>query len=144
MAGNQAINPYQTQGALSVVAYSWNESPGFGYLPSELANKNLKWESTAVYNLGMDVELFQGRIQGNIDWYNTDTYDLLMLRNLPITSGYNQVLQNVGRTNNKGVEVGVSTVNLSRADLTWSSDFTFFRNRTRICRIIQRQRRRYR
>ena len=135
VTGNQAINPYQTQGGLSIVAYSWNESPGFGYLPSELANKNLKWESTAVYNMGMDVEFFQGRIQGNFDWYNTDTYDLLMLRNLPITSGYNQVLQNVGRTNNKGFEVGLSTVNLSTANLSWSSDFTFYRNRTSIVEL---------
>ncbi|MDF9798876.1 TonB-linked SusC/RagA family outer membrane protein [Catalinimonas alkaloidigena] len=132
ITGNQAINPYQTQGKLTIDAYSWNESPGFGYRPTELSNQDLRWESTEVYNLGVDVEFLEGRIQGNLDIYNTNTYDLLMFRNLPITSGYNQVLQNVGSTNNKGFELSLSTVNLNIPSFTWSSDFTFFRNRTRI------------
>nr|WKN39025.1 TonB-dependent receptor [Tunicatimonas sp. TK19036] len=132
VTGNQAISPYQTQGGLTIVPYSWNEEPGFGYRPTELANRNLKWESTGVYNLGFDFDFLQGRIQGNLDLYNTDTYDLLMFRNLPITSGYEQVLQNVGRTNNQGFEIGLSTINLSRNNLTWSTDLTFYRNHTEI------------
>ena len=135
VTGNQAINPYQTQGGLSIAAYSWNEAPAFGYLPTELSNRDLKWESTAVYNFGLDVEFFQGRIQGNLDVYNTNTYDLLMLRNLPITSGYNQVLQNVGRTNNKGIEVGLNTVNINTTNFTWSTDVAFYRNRTEIVEL---------
>jgi len=135
VTGNQGISPYQTQGGLSRTVYSWNQAPGFGYRPTELVNRDLKWETTAVYNFGLDFGFFTGRLQGSLDIYNTNTYDLLMFRNLPITSGYEQVLQNVGRTNNKGIELGLSSVNISTPNFSWNTDFSFFHNRTKIVEL---------
>ncbi len=135
VTGNQGISPYQTQGEVTRSAYSWNEAPGFGYYPTELRNNDLKWETTAVYNLGTDFRLFNGRLTGSLDWYNTNTYDLLMFRKLPITSGYDDVLQNVGKTKNNGLEIALSTVNIAGADFNWKTDFTYFRNRTEIVEL---------
>lgn len=92
VTGNQGISPYQTQGGLSSTIYAWDESGAFGYRPSALANKNLKWETTEVYNLGLDFGFSGGRIFGNLEVYNTNTYNLLMLRKLPLSiqAGYNQ------------------------------------------------------
>ncbi|MFC4219137.1 TonB-dependent receptor [Flagellimonas marina] len=132
VTGNQGISPYQTQGGADRSAYSWNESPGFGYYPTELENRNLKWETTAVYNFGVDFRLFGGRLSGSVDMYNTNTYDLLMFRKLPITSGYDQVLQNVGKTKNKGFELSLNSVNISTEEFSWRTDLTFFRNNTEI------------
>jgi len=135
VTGNQAINPYQTQGSLVRTSYSWNENAGFGYRPAALANKNLKWESTAVYNVGLDFGFWDGRVSGNVEVYNTNTYDLLMFRKLPITSGYDQVLENVGSTTNKGFEVGLRTVNITHPDFKWNTNLTVYSNRSRITEL---------
>lgn len=135
--GNQAIRPYQTQGGLLRTAYNFGSTSAFGYRPIELSNRELKWETTAVYNFGIDFDLWSGRVSGSIDAYNTDTYDLLMFRFLPITSGFNQVLQNVGSTNNKGFEFSLSTVNIDKGDFRWSTDITYFRNKTKIVELYQ-------
>jgi TonB-linked SusC/RagA family outer membrane protein len=135
VTGNQAISPYQTQGSLARTTYSWNEAAGFGYRPLALSNKNLKWESTAVYNVGLDFGLFNNRISGNIDVYNTNTFDLLMFRKLPITGGFDQVLENIGSTNNKGWEVGLRTVNIRTKSFKWNTSFSAFANHTRITEL---------
>lgn len=132
VSGNRAISPYQTQGSLVRTSYSWADAAGYGYAPSSLANKGLKWESTEVYNLGFDFSLFDASISGNFDLYNTNTYDLLMFRKLPITSGYDQVLENVGGTNNKGWELGLRTRNIKSKDFNWSSNFSLYSNHTKI------------
>lgn len=130
--GNQAIQPYQTQGGLSRTAYSWNNSPAFGYRPIELKNNDLKWETTSVFNFGLDFELFKSRIRGTLDIYKTTTTDLLMYRNLPITTGYEQVLQNVGSTINNGFEIGLSSTNVINDNFSWNTDITYSSNRTKI------------
>lgn len=135
VTGNQAINPYQTQGGLSSTIYAWGESGAFGYRPTALANPNLKWESTEVYNLGVDFGFLNGRINGSMEFYNTNTYDLLMLRKLPITSGYEDVLENVGRTNNKGFELGLSTVNITKPNFGWNTGLSFYLNREKIVEL---------
>ncbi len=135
VTGNQAISPYQTQGSLARTTYSWNEASAFGYRPLSLSNKNLKWESTAVYNLGIDFGIINNRISGNIDFYNTDTYDLLMFRKLPITGGFDQVLENIGSTNNKGWEVGIRTTNISNKNFRWNSNITAYANHTKIVEL---------
>ncbi|MFA5819561.1 MAG: SusC/RagA family TonB-linked outer membrane protein [Bacteroidales bacterium] len=137
VTGNQAIQPYQVQGALSRTTYAWGTANGFGYRPITLANKKLKWESTAVTNLGLDFGFFQGRISGNIDLYNTNTYDLLMYRKLPIHTGYDQVLENVGKTNNKGLEIAIRSINIDRNSFTWSTDLSFYTNKTQIVELYQ-------
>jgi TonB-linked SusC/RagA family outer membrane protein len=132
VSGNQAIAPYQTQGSLLRTTYSFNEVAGFGYRQQSQSNKDLKWESSKAYNVGVDYSLFNGKLNGNVEVYNTDTYDLLMFRKLPITSGYDQVLQNVGSTLNKGVEVGIRSTNIQKPNFRWSTGLIVSRNRTEI------------
>lgn len=135
VTGNQAISPYQTQGSLARTTYSWNEGAGFGYKPYALANKDLKWESTAVTNFGLDFGILKNRITGNIDIYNTNTYDLLMFRKLPVTSGYDQVLENIGSTNNKGWEISIRTNNIIKDNLKWSTQASVYANHTKITEL---------
>lgn len=67
--------------------------------------------------------------------YNTSTYDLLMYRKLPITSGFDQVLENIGKTNNKGFELGLHTANIKRSNFSWNTSFSFYLNRERIVEL---------
>lgn len=136
VTGNQGIAPYQTQGSLSRTTYAWDETPAYGYRSSTLANPNLKWESTETYNIGLDFGFLGGRINGNIEMYNTNTFDLIMLRLLPINTGYNEVLENVGNTNNKGFEMALNSRNIDRPDFSWNSDLSFYLNREKIVELF--------
>lgn len=139
VSGNQGIAPYQTQGSLSRTTYAWGESPAYGYRSGTLANRDLKWESTETYNIGLNFGFLNGRINGNLEVYNTNTFDLIMLRLLPITTGYNEVLENVGSTNNKGFELGLNTVNIDKGHFTWNSGLSFYLNREKIVELFNGQ-----
>ena len=135
VTGNQAIDPYVTQGGTERTTYAWDESAAFGYRSAELANKNLKWESTAVSNIGLDFAFFDGKINGNIEVYNTNTYDLLMERQLPINTGYISIIENVGKTRNRGFELGLNLVQIDKPNFSWHGDYSFYLNREEIVEL---------
>lgn len=139
VSGNQAISPYQTQGALSNTKYSFDDVEGLGMRPGDLANHNLSWEKTAVYNLGVDFGFFRGRLSGSVEAYLSKTSDLLLYRQLPITTGFSSTLQNVGSTENKGFELTLSSVNVTNSNFTWSTDLTFYLNREKIVSLYNGQ-----
>lgn len=132
VSGNQGISPYQTQGSLTSTKYSFDDSEGLGMRPSELANHDLSWEKTAVYNIGVDFGFFNDRINGNIELYTSKTTDLLLYRQLPITTGFSQTLQNVGATQNRGLELNLHTANILTKNFRWNTDLTFYLNREEI------------
>jgi len=122
--GNTSVDPYQTAGRLRRTTYAWDESPAFGYGLDEIPNADLKWEVSSTIDVGIDFGLLDGRLSGSLDWYRTNTEDLLLQRNLPYTSGYQNILQNVGSTRTKGVELGLNAIILNKPDgLQWDLDF---------------------
>lgn len=139
--GNTAIDPYSTQGAFLQYPYIFgvNEESAMGYLPNELANPDLGWERTEEYNLGLDYGFIQNRIEGSVDFYIRNTYDLLMRRNLPITSGYHSTWQNIGKTRNSGVEIALNTVPLINNNWEWTVGLTFAYNKNEITELYDGQ-----
>lgn len=133
--GNSAVNPYQTIGQISSSRYTWGETGVMGYAPSSLSNNKLTWETTDQYNVGVDFGLLKGRISGSIDLYKQKTYDLLMPRVLPEVSGFGSIIQNVGETENKGLEVSVETVNFERKHFKWSTNLQFATNKEQIVKL---------
>jgi TonB-linked SusC/RagA family outer membrane protein len=122
--GNTSVAPYQTAGRLRRTVYAWDESPAFGYGLEEIPNSDLKWEVSKTVDIGIDFGLFAGRLSGSFDWFSTNTEDLLLARNLPFTSGYQNILQNVGSTKTSGVELELHGNILDNTDgLTWAVDF---------------------
>ena len=117
--GNTAIDPYQTQGALARTVYAWNETPAFGYRLNDIPNPNLGWEISKTIDVGFDYSLLDGRISGAFDYYVTNTTDLLLARNLPYTSGYTSVFQNVGATKTSGVEFNVNATVVETDKFAW-------------------------
>ncbi len=105
--GNQAIDPYQTLASLSSYPVLFGADGVYGYRPSSLANKELGWETTRTTNVGLDFELF-GRLSGSIDAYLAKTDDLLMQRAIPITTGYSSIADNIGSTENRGLELSAN------------------------------------
>lgn len=138
LTGNEGINPYATQGSLNRTTYSFGATGAFGYRPNALVNPNLRWETTATTNIGLDYGLLNNRISGSLELYEQDTYDLLMPRNLPFTSGYGSILQNVGKSRNRGIEFTVSTVNIDKGGdngFKWTTDFNVNSNKEEIVEI---------
>jgi len=88
-----------------------------------MANLGLGWEKTTQYNLGLDFQLFKGRLGGSVDVYTSKTNDLIMSRGLPHVTGYTSTVYNVGKTANRGVDILLSTVNISKRDFTWNTTF---------------------
>ncbi len=137
LTGNEGIRAYQTQGELVRTTYAFGNTGAFGFRPQALVNPDLRWETTATTNIGLDFGFLSNRISGSLEWYRQNTYDLLMPRNLPFTSGYGSVLQNVGKSRNTGIEVAVSTVNVDMGGegFKWTTDFNLNSNKEEIVEI---------
>ncbi len=130
--GNQGVVPYQTQGQLNRTAYAWNNTSAFGYRPSTIGNPDLKWETSTSKNIGVDFSLWRGKLSGSLELYQTNTTDLLLSDFLPTSIGFNAVTRNVGETQNSGIELGFTTVNIDRGGFKWSSDIVFTKNTEKI------------
>ena len=134
--GNTGINPYATQGLLTRIPYSFGGKGMLGFVPGELRNPDLTWETTASTDIGLDFGFLNGRITGVVEWYNQKTTDLLMPHLLPISNGFTSVLENVGTSRNRGWEVGIgATVIDNPGGFTWKMDVNYFRNRSEILAI---------
>lgn len=134
--GNQAINAYQTLDRLGLCKYIWGDggtTANGSYLPSNgVGNPNLKWETTHTWNLGIDFAMLGGRLTGNVDLYVANTSDLLMSRQVPIMNGFSSIMDNIGKTRNKGIEIALNSINISNRDFTWSTNVNFSLNRDKI------------
>ena len=132
--GNQAIDPYQTQSLLTRSSYAWNTAAAFGYRPGSIGNPDLRWETSTTANVGLDFSILLGRVNGSFEYYITTTSDLLAPQPLPTSTGFNGFVTNIGKTQNKGLELTLSTVNVDGA-FKWTTDWSFMRNREAILEL---------
>ncbi|WP_026946011.1 SusC/RagA family TonB-linked outer membrane protein [Algoriphagus marincola] len=135
--GNQAIRPYQTQALLGRTSYAWagGGSAAFGYRPNTIGNPDLRWETSTTFNSGIDFAIFKNRIFGAIEYYVTNTSDLLAPQPLPNSTGFGGFITNIGKTQNRGIELSLSTLNIEKGDFSWSTDLIFTRNREEILEL---------
>lgn len=114
LSGNAAINPYQTLATISaIVPNSTNKAP------MTLANQELTWEKTSAFDIGLDFSFLNGRINGGIDYYFSNTYDLLYYMTAPASSVYTETLGNVGETKGHGLEISLNAVPVKTDDFQW-------------------------
>ncbi|MDR8393434.1 TonB-dependent receptor [Aliifodinibius sp. S!AR15-10] len=136
--GQTGIDPYQTQGLLARTQYNYGGDAAFGFEPSQIANPELKWETTTSTNVGVEFGILDSRITGSIDVYRQETSDLLLQRQLPITSGYSSILENVGSTRNTGIE-GTLSADIIQATgrdaFQWSVDLNLASNKEEIVEL---------
>ncbi len=141
VTGNSAVSPYQTSG--SVTSTYANIPFGVGNIAQNttgtktnvMPNFGLGWEKTASMNIGLDFAVLKNRISGSIEYYVAKTSDLLMNKTIPVITGYAQILSNIGKTQNKGIEISLSTINVKTRDFTWQTDWTFSTNKEEIVKL---------
>ncbi len=138
--GNTAIDPFQTLGGLERTIYAFGDNQGFGYGQNLIANPELGWEISKTTNIGLDFGLLEDRITGSLEYYNTNTDNLLLERLIPISSGYESILQNIGSTRNSGWELSVaSNIINSEQGFTWDVNLNVFSNKEEIVELFDGQ-----
>jgi TonB-linked SusC/RagA family outer membrane protein len=136
IAGSDNINPYSTQSSLSRIAFGYDDAPAAGYTYSPgIGNINLTWEKTKTSDVGLEVGFFKNRLSATVDYYDSQTYDLLLRRSLPPSDGVTNVIQNVAKTRNKGLEIYISSKNIAAGDFQWTTNLSFSRNKEKIVEL---------
>jgi len=138
--GNTSIDPYKTQGVLAKSIYSWNNSTGAqGFALSEIPSPDLGWEKMATKDIGVDFGFFDGRLSGSFDVYETNNTGLLLRRNIPPTTGYGFVFQNIGETRTRGFEFNIhANIINSTGGFKWDADFNLAHYKEEIIDLAQR------
>lgn len=142
ITGNQSIPPYSSLSQLNYFRYSFNGQTVSGYAPGNVPNPGLGWENTFQVNVGADIALFSNRVNVVFDYYEKRTSDLLLSAIVPGTSGLAvggninagqqaAVYQNLGEVENKGLELGINTQNLT-GEFKWNTIVVFSSNNNRI------------
>lgn len=129
--GNERIESYRYLARLENAFYNGE----LGQAPASSANPNLKWETTIQYNAGIDLGLFNNRIELTLDVYSKQTKNMLLPVYVPGRTGYNQQWQNVGRVDNKGIEFQINTKNIKSKDFNWETSFNISSNRNEVMDI---------
>jgi TonB-linked SusC/RagA family outer membrane protein len=138
LTGNAAIDDYPFQGVVGDANYG--NIPGSG--PSNLSNPDLKWETTSQFDVGVDMAFAKGRVSLSADWYQKKTRDLLLDRPITATSGHASVFDNVGNVINRGLELGLTTVNIDsrRPDgFRWTTTLNLAFNRNKVTALFNDQ-----
>ena len=102
------------------------------YASNQLTNPELKWETTTTRNIGLDFTLFKSRLNGTLDFYHNTTKDLLVQSAIPQTTGFTTQQRNIGRTSNRGIELGLNADLISKKDFQLSVNFNIGMNRSKI------------
>ncbi|HEY8937717.1 MAG TPA: TonB-dependent receptor [Cyclobacteriaceae bacterium] len=106
-------------------------------LRPEAYDPNIKWESTATYNLGLDFGFFNDKITGSVELYQRKTSDLLNYISVANGSAFSNYLNtNVGNLENKGVEISLRAIPISTKDLTWNFGFNFTHNVNKVTKLL--------
>lgn len=131
--GNQGINPLETLGVAEYNPYTFGEKTVSGSTASSrLRNPNLRWETTTTLNGGIDFGLFTNRVRGTIEYYKSNTTNLLLDRQLASSSGYTITRFNVGELQNTGIELTLNNSIISTTDLNFDLGFIWSTNENEI------------
>ncbi|QDA58589.1 SusC/RagA family TonB-linked outer membrane protein [Hymenobacter jejuensis] len=143
IAGNYDIPPYSSQSVLTRIPFGYGETSAPGYaFSSRIGNNALGWELSGTANIGLDFAFLQNRLSGSVDVYQTNAGiknwitgeegGLLLNRFLPMTSGVGYITQNIGKTQNRGIELGLNARVIDKQDFKWNVQASWFKNQEKI------------
>ncbi|MEP6725708.1 MAG: TonB-dependent receptor [Bacteroidota bacterium] len=141
IGSNAGIGSYTTLGSLGSNFYNFGSGSlpttnfANGYLINTAPNPELGWEKTKGTNIGVDFGLFNNRLSGSVEYYNTQTYDILLNKSLPRSLGINSQTGNFGKTSSHGMEFTLSSINIKsdkNNGFLWRTDFNASFNKEKI------------
>lgn len=132
--GNASFSPYQ-----AITTYEYNSDyvydNGIGATPITIGNPDLKWERTLNWNVGLDVNLFNNRLDMTIDYYKKITDNLLLSVTKAPSVGVGEATENIGKIDNTGIEFRTRVIALRNQDWDWSLSLTASHNKNKIRQI---------
>ena len=137
---NQAVGAYSTLGRLSSRNYNFGATYATGYYVTQLPNPDLGWEFSETWNYGLDFTILKNRLSGTIEYYSTNTKDLLLSLGLPQTSGVSSYTANIGETQNKGFEISLNGTILDNVNgWTWEAGINLYSNHNELMALASGQ-----
>lgn len=135
--GNQEIGNYRSLAQYGTGQTVQNGQAVISLLPSYLGNPDLKWEKTRQIDGGIELGLFHGRVNLDLDYYQRTTTDVLLQAPIPWSAGFTtaNVYKNVGSMKNSGIELSLNTVNVKTSDLEWSTGIIFAANQNKVTKL---------
>lgn len=135
ITGNQnGIKDFQARGLWTGGA-NYTSTPGTE--GSQLPNPDLKWERTGQFDIGLDMALFQNKLNVTFDYYDKKTTDLLLDVPVPRTTGFNSLFQNFGEMKNTGFELSISGDIVKQTNFSWNAMFNVAQNKNEIVKLAQ-------
>lgn len=132
LSGNaNAIKPYQTLSKLEYAAYNFDNKEASGYYESKMPSRDLKWETTEQFDLGLDVSILNRRLNFNFDYYYKLTKDLIREIDIPSVAGFPKTFKNMGDLKNQGVELAITSINF-QGDFSWKTSLMMAANRNKL------------
>ena len=137
--GSTAISPYATLNMLSQGKQPIGSGLGTFYRAGSTLPSDLKWETTAQWNVGVDLAMFDNRLRLTADLYSKMTRDLLNTVGLPGSTGYSSTIKNIGKMSNKGLELMIDGDIVCNSSLTWSASGNIAFNKNKVVKIYNGQ-----
>jgi TonB-linked SusC/RagA family outer membrane protein len=138
--GNRTVSRYQTLAKMTsnnAYLYGDGTSAEKGLYISAMANDNLKWETTNSFNAGLDFSVLNGRLSGYLEYYRSNTFDLLYNINIPmLNNGIGSIPTNIGKLANRGTELSLTGIPVQTKDFSWDITFNYSLNRNKVVSIL--------
>lgn len=132
LAGNNRVGNYSSLDLLSSVNYANNDAQVSGYAPAGIPSEYLQWESNATFNFGVDLGFLEQRITVSPEFYINNSSNLLLNSRVPGSSGFTNMLRNIGQTRNVGVDLTINSTNIQNKKFSWKSSLNVSYNRNTI------------
>ena len=128
VTGNFQIGNYDHLATMSLDNYILGNGLAYGYKPDNIKRDDLSWEKNQMINAGIDIQMFDGYLGVSIDYYNTNTSNMLLYVPVPLLTGYSTSLQNLGKVNNRGWEIGLTSQHTFANGLGYSFNVNYAKN----------------
>ena len=136
MGNNRGIGyfPY-----LQLYSTGWNQGENTGVLADSPRDENIGWEKTASMNLGFELNMFDDRLQGEVNYYEKNSVDLIYDKPLTPSTGNTSIKTNEGALRNYGIEVSLGGKLIEKENLAWEAEFNFSVDRNEITELTQKE-----
>ncbi len=128
VTGNFQIGNYDHLATMSLDNYILGNGLAYGYKPDNIKRDDLSWEKNQMINAGIDLQMFDGYLGFSVDYYNTNTSNMLLYVPVPLLTGYSTSLQNLGKVNNRGWEIALTSQHTFKNGLGYSFNVNYAKN----------------
>lgn len=139
LAGNNRIGNYGSLAILGSVTYPNGQGTANGFASRQIPNADLKWEANKTLNVGLDIGFFNQRLMITPEFYVNKSSNLLLNTKIPNSSGFDTMMQNIGETENMGIDVTIMSVNVETKDFRWTTNLNLSHNKNKVVSLANGQ-----